>query len=294
MLCSTSTEVTLFSSHGFSIGRGSSQHTTRRHEGGGGGDASARHRCGLFVAGATRRHALGDTRRGGRPGAHPAPIARPRLSARIDPTFSRHPPLTLRPLSRSTGLPRRGGGDHDGRRHRHRCPRARHELAGGRLVEARRPNHERGPVQESRPGQGRGGHQGDHRLGDHGPDAGKQTGGCVQAHGRGDAGSEAARAAGEGPAEAHAGGDGDAGTRAARDDARHNRTIQRSRRVQPEGPVEDRGVRVVELPRHNQGMVRPSHRPRVHRARRGGDGRSDLRGVGAARVQSRRSRGEPE
>ena len=131
LLCSTSTEVTLFSSHGFSIGRGSSQHTTRRHEGGGGGDASARHRCGLFVAGATRRHALGDTRRGGRPGAHPVPIARPRLSARIDPTFSRHPPLTLRPLSRSTGLPRRGGGDHDGRRHRHRCPRARHELAGG-------------------------------------------------------------------------------------------------------------------------------------------------------------------
>ena len=79
LLCSTSTEVTLFSSHGFSIGRGSSQHTTRRHEGGGGGDASARHRCGLFVAGATRRHALGDTRRGGRPGAHPVPIARPRL-----------------------------------------------------------------------------------------------------------------------------------------------------------------------------------------------------------------------
>ena len=120
-----------FSSQRFIIGRGPSQHTTRRHEGGGGGDASARHRCGLAVAGATRRHALGDTRRGGRPGAHPVPIARPRLSARIDPTFSRHPPLTLRPLSRSTGLPRRGGGDHDGRRHRHRCPRARHELAGG-------------------------------------------------------------------------------------------------------------------------------------------------------------------
>ena len=68
-----------FRHNAFFIVRGSSQHTTRRHEGGGGGDASARHRCGLAVAGATRRHALGDTRRCGRPGAHPIPIARPRL-----------------------------------------------------------------------------------------------------------------------------------------------------------------------------------------------------------------------
>lgn len=91
---------TIQSPNAFSTGRGpADEFTTRdaRHVGRRGGGASARPRCGFAVAGSTRRHAPGDTRRGGRPGASPVRLRDPRPSGRT--RSSRHPALTFPPLA---------------------------------------------------------------------------------------------------------------------------------------------------------------------------------------------------